>query len=325
MAVTGKQGMLLGRVKRILNIPDQEVKYRHKVLALVMLAGMIMLTGLLSPSRVSEQDRETTNVIAKQVGLQEPVRASLPFIVNISPEPVKAPEKPVTRSPKIKAPEKPAEKPVARLEDFDFIYLPEAPVSPVAPTPPAAPFVNESPGEGFSFRLPLNISDEFQVVTGAPDPRDRRSPEILRNNKIRVGQESFTTSPRYYQAIKNKAKQFEELEKLEGAIARVNMHPEQFYQEHELNAMVENMIATQGEKMKQRVQVERKSLPEKKITKPVIKTIPGDNGMTITIIQDEGQIEITVKDKRIFEAQSESAFKYKRMVEGQTQSAGKNK
>jgi hypothetical protein len=69
------------------------------------------------------------------------------------------------------------------------------------------------------------------------------------------------------------------------------------------------MISTQGEKMTQQVQVERKVAPGKKASRPVIRTIPADQGMTITIIQDEAQIEITVKDKRKFEALTESAVR----------------
>ncbi|HEX5668835.1 MAG TPA: M56 family metallopeptidase [Chitinophagaceae bacterium] len=322
MAVTGKQGLLLGRVKRILNIPDQEVKYRHKILALVMLAGMIMLTGLLTPSRVSEQNRETTNVIAEQVSLKEPERAPLPFIINISPEPARTPEKPVARTPKIKpVPQKQVEKTV---DDFEFLYIPDAPPAPLAPTPPAH-VINENNSEGFSFIMPITISDEFQMIAGAPDPRDRRSPDILRNNRVKVAKEMTTASPRYYQILKNKAKQFEELEKLEGTIARAGMHPETFFRENELNAMVESMFSAQGEKMaqevqvemktmqgekmKQRAQVERKPAPEKKAARPVIRTVPADQGMTITIIQDEAQIKIKVKDKRIFEALSGSAVR----------------
>jgi hypothetical protein len=103
------------------------------------------------------------------------------------------------------------------------------------------------------------------------------------------------------------------------------MHPETFFRENELSAMVETMIAAQGEKMAQQVQVERKTMqgekmkqrmqvernpaPGKKPARPVIRTVPADQGMTITIIQDEAQIEITVKDKRIFEAHSGSAVR----------------
>jgi hypothetical protein len=46
------------------------------------------------------------------------------------------------------------------------------------------------------------------------------------------------------------------------------------------------------------VQLERKQELRKKEVKakPLIRTLPGENGMTITIIQNDSQIEITVKD-----------------------------
>jgi hypothetical protein len=248
-------------------------------------------------------------VIAKQVSVKEPDRAPLPFIIKISPEPATTPEKPVARTPKIKSMRpKQVEKPVNIHDDFEFLYVPGAPPAPVPPTPPAI-VINESNIEGFSFRMPIAVGDEFEVIAGAPDPRDRRSPDILRNNKVKAVQEMTAASPRYYQVFKNKAKQFEELEKIEGAIAKAGMHPENFFQEHELNAMVENLVTTQGEEIKQRVQVERKKATEKKTGRPVIRTINADRGMTITIIQDEAQVEITVKDKRIFETLTESDAK----------------
>jgi hypothetical protein len=273
------------------------VKYRHKVIALVLLSGMIMLTGLLTPAWVSEQDREKTTLIAQQVTFKEPGRAPLQFMNKIATVQSPSKEKPIIKSTKYKpAPSKQSANPIAKEADFGFVYDIDAPPPPAAPVPPTPP-VNEVTNDGFYFRLPLTTSDQFNSVSGAPDPRDRKDPDILRDNKIKMEMD-LAYGPRYYQTIKNKAFQIDELEKLEGTIAKARNHQEQFFQEQEMNTMVENLISTQNMKMKPRVQVGTKNLPQKKSTATVIRTIPVENGMTITIIQDESQIEITVKDKQ---------------------------
>jgi beta-lactamase regulating signal transducer with metallopeptidase domain len=297
MAATGKHGMLLGRVKRILNLPDQEVKYRHKVLAMVLLAGMIMLTGLLTPSGVSQQDREKTTVIAQQVAMKETDRVPLPFIMKISTKQKPSQEKTFVKSLKNKPPfSKLTENSIVKETDFEFVYMPDAPPAPAAPVPPT-PLDKVITSEGLYFHLPLTPSEDLTWVSGAPDPRDRRHPDILMNNKIKITTD-LAYSPRYYQSIKNKALPFEDLEKPEGAVAKVRTHPEQFFQEQEFNTMIENLKTTQEEKVKPRVQVEIKKQPQKKATASLIRTMPVDKGMIITIIQDEAQIEITVKDKQ---------------------------
>jgi hypothetical protein len=50
VAATGSEGQLLGRVKRILKQPEQKVRYRNRLLALVLVASMIMGLTLLSPA-----------------------------------------------------------------------------------------------------------------------------------------------------------------------------------------------------------------------------------------------------------------------------------
>ncbi|HLO81528.1 MAG TPA: M56 family metallopeptidase [Chitinophagaceae bacterium] len=296
MAVTGRQGMLLGRVKRILNVPDQEVKYRHKVLALVLLAGFIMLTGLLTPARVSEQDREKTNSIAQQVALEETDRAPLPFVMKLSyPEKAPAVEKTVPKisKPKIQSPRN-FERTIADDNNSELLFAPE---TPVAPVPPPAPPVTELTSEGFNFALQFPEAEDLLKTAGAPDPRDRRHPDILRNEKFRKEQE-FSRTKDAYRVVQDNARQFQDLAKLKGNIANISAHPEQIYTEKVLEDMVENMITAQGQAITPRIQYERKKVSGTKIARPVIKAIPADNGMTITIIRNEEQIEITVKDKR---------------------------
>ncbi len=296
MAVTGKQGMLLGRVKRILNVPDQEVKYRHKLLALVMVAGLIMLTGLLTPARVSEQDREKTNSIAQQVTLKETARAPLPFVMKLDyPEQAPSVEKAVPKTPRPKLqPAKVIEEPVTDINNVELFFSPEAPVAPV---PPPAPPVNEFTSEGFNFSFQFPESEDLIKASAAPDPRDRRHPDILRNEQFRKAKE-LARSPEVYRAIQNNAKQFQDLAKLKVNMGNLSEHPEQIYNEKLLADMEENIIAGQGLSVTPRIQMERKIATGKKVARPLIRTIPVDNSMTITIIQDEEQIEITLKDKR---------------------------
>jgi hypothetical protein len=66
MAATGKESLLLGRIKRILQIPDQQVQFRHRIIAVFLLALMITFVSLLDPSKKPTENFPTASYLAKQ-------------------------------------------------------------------------------------------------------------------------------------------------------------------------------------------------------------------------------------------------------------------
>jgi len=66
MAATGKESLLLGRIKRILQIPDQQVQFRHRIIAVFFLALMIMFVSLLNPPKKQIENFPTASYLAKQ-------------------------------------------------------------------------------------------------------------------------------------------------------------------------------------------------------------------------------------------------------------------
>lgn len=127
MAATGKESLLLGRVKRILNQPEQKVKYRHKLLALVLVALLIMGLSLIDmPSKkedtiVAQNETATRtyknneNISFKQLVIQHDVAA------DIKPPAPPAPKKPVS---------------VATVDQHEAEHFhPDAPVPPPPPPP----------------------------------------------------------------------------------------------------------------------------------------------------------------------------------------------
>ncbi len=82
MAATGKESLLLGRVKRILQVPDQPIQYRHHLMALFIVASLIMFMAILNPPRT--RTFEYTAAINSQLEKQEneTLYYSLPTIFN---------------------------------------------------------------------------------------------------------------------------------------------------------------------------------------------------------------------------------------------------
>jgi hypothetical protein len=211
------------------------------------------------------------------------------------PEQAPSLEKVLHKTPRPKLqPAKVIEEPVADVNNFELLFSPEAPPAPV---PPPAPSVSEFASEGFNFNFQFPESETLMKASAAPDPRDRRHPDILRNEQFRKAKE-IAGSPEVYRAIQNNAKQFQDMAKLKVNMGKLIEHPEQIYTEKLLADMEENIIAGQGVTITPKIQMERKIAAGKKVARPLIRTIPVENGMTITIIQDEEQIEITLKDKR---------------------------
>jgi beta-lactamase regulating signal transducer with metallopeptidase domain len=297
MAVTGKQGMLLGRVKRILNIPDQEVKYRHKLLALVLLAGLIMLTAVLAPTKMSEQDRQKTNIAASQVVIGESTPVPLPFIMKIAPEPAHPPkpktilkEKKITATPQQK-------KQAEQHQEMEFVTFIETPAAPAHPVPPPAPaFPQDELIRYFNTPAPHAQQEEHLFMfKNAPDPRDRRSPDILGNSRAKTAQRRAIAAEQQRALVEGF--NMPEFEKFEESIAKIGQHAEGMAVDMELEEVMRKAFTTSPVKVK-KIQGEKMVTAPGTANRKTIRTIPVEKGMTITIIQNDEQIEITVKDSR---------------------------
>jgi beta-lactamase regulating signal transducer with metallopeptidase domain len=297
MAATGKQGMLLGRVKRILNIPDQEVKYRHKLLALVLLAGLIMLTAALTPTEVSEQDRQKTNIVASQVLTRESTPFPLPFIMKIAPEPA-SPAKPKTIIKERKN-TKTTQQKKQEIHDveMEFVTFTENPLPPAHPVAPPAPaFPPEELIRYFNAPAPhAQLEEQVFLFKNAPDPRDRRSPDILRNPKLRTAPRRATTAEQPRPIVEGFS--ISEFEKFEESMAKIGQHAEGRAMEMELEELMHKAFTTSPVKVK-KIQGEKMLAVPGTTNRKMVRTIPIEKGMTITIIQNDEQIEITVKDSR---------------------------
>jgi beta-lactamase regulating signal transducer with metallopeptidase domain len=297
MAVTGKQGMLLGRVKRILNIPDQEVKYRHKLFALVLLAGLIMLTAVLAPTKMSEQDRQKTNVVASQVVIRESAPVPLPFIMKIAPEPAHPPKpKTILKETKLTAITQ-RKKQSEQHQDMEFVTFVENPIAPAHPVPPPAPaFPPDELIRYFNTPAPHAQQEEHVFMfKNAPDPRDRRSPDILGNPRMKTAQRRAIAAEQQKALVEGFS--IPDFEKFEESIAKIGQHAEGMAVDMELEEVMRKAFTTSPVKVK-KVQGEKMLTVPSAPNRKMIRTIPVEKGMTITIIQNDEQIEITVKDSR---------------------------
>jgi hypothetical protein len=289
--------MLLGRVKRILNIPDQEVKYRHKLLALVLLAGLIMLTAVLAPAKISEQDRQKTTVAASMVTPTDLAPVPLPFIMKIPPEPAAAPKmKLVQKEKRTIVNDLQVEKPEDQYKELEFVTFAEPPVAPEHPVAPPAPaFPLEEQLRYFNVPAPHAQQEEQVFTFNAPDPRDRRSAEILGKPRMRAAQPRTIISEDQRQVVEGLS--IPEFEKFEESIAKIAQQAEGNAANMELENVMRKAFTTSPVKMK-RLQGEKMPPLPATPNRKTIRTIPVEKGMTITIIQNDEQIEITVKDSR---------------------------
>lgn len=164
MAATGKEPLLLGRVKRILNQPEQKVKYRHKLLALVLVAGMVMGLSLLDPAgkktaaptpvKTARVETVVTRFNAEPANTNKGRNNRERTDLTAKPSPL-----PALHGDHI-APVDIREEALGMLEPFEpFAPSPKAPVAPVSPVPPPA------------VAHPEDAVDPF-VFIHAPEDRD---------------------------------------------------------------------------------------------------------------------------------------------------------
>ncbi len=287
MAATGRQGLLLGRVKRILNLPDQEVKYRHKLIALVAVAGLVILTGVLAPAKTSLLDvkkdvtmltetKKRIDVLPYSSGIQ------LPYADRFQSNKTTKAKQKALKPGLPTTPNLPSA--VASKQG------PKAPLAPLPPPPPAAEI--EELASIWNFPSTGEISEiNIGKKSQAPDPRDRRHPGILINTDLAMIEQSANIARNNVDLDK-----LIRLEKDRSAMALPN--GKTMYEEGELiQPLVEDYIKTTPELQFRKIRTETMK-GYSATPKPIIHAVPGQKGMTIRIIGDENQIEITVKDKK---------------------------
>lgn len=284
LAATGKQSLLLGRVKRILNMPDQDIKYRNKLAALVAVAGLVMLTGLLTPTKTSSADQ------IKDVAVVATTHEAGPLLMAKSPSKVNL------------LPTTPAKKPLQKntRKKPQTVQAPPTAMSTTPPPPPPAPPFETVADEDFKqiWVYPSAGSPSFQEApagTRAPDPRDRRHPDILRN-----AERDLAMHPE----IMNMVREGINLEKMIVTEKKKKVLQGIYERNEEPNVELDRILFEQSIAVDPAPRIQMKKVKTeslRKITTPVmprVQTFNKEKEMTIRIIQDDEQIEITVKDRK---------------------------
>jgi beta-lactamase regulating signal transducer with metallopeptidase domain len=282
LAATGKQSLLLGRVKRILNIPDHDITYRNKLAALAAVAGLVMLTGLLTPARTSSADQKKGSpVLASAKNGEKTEIQVLPATPFIEPLPSQ------NRRPAPKQAKKPQ---VVRAPHHALPVTPPPP-----PSPPAPPAGDESISQVWVF-FPAGSpsSPEAPAPVAAPDPRDRRHPNILRN-----AERDLAVHPDIIELSKNGIT-LEKMITKEKKTKAIPGHYERYEGDYHLD--LEQVMIDQHFDMDPGVslqKVKQEAIRGIKVpATPRVETFSKDKEMTIRIIKDGEQIEITVKERK---------------------------
>jgi beta-lactamase regulating signal transducer with metallopeptidase domain len=341
IAATGKESLLLGRVKRILQVPDQQIQYRHHLMALFIVATLIMFMAILNPPRTHkyEYPEATTSRLEKQEN--ENIYYSLPTIFNSIQKElhvasgqdkiVKSREsKPVIAEKKNKKRSNSEVKvqhyagfngtPLP-IEDGYIFAFPDGPGAAVAPEKPAG--MNHA----FNFK---RSSDQKEIYERRPSPV-----EIL--GYLKSGEDETQRIRKFREdEMPGFRKTGEEMLKTRKAGGEMNT---EFFQLNEESLLkfynmieLENILANE-EKIKVAIAAQRLENPVPKVrtfqnkiirkrntlneddtsemkahalngtkevkkSKPFVRTFSGEDGTVISIIQDNGKIEITLKDNR---------------------------
>lgn len=282
LAATGKQSLLLGRVKRILNMPDHDIKYRNKLASLAAVAGLVMLTGLLTPTRTSSADQKKPFpvVITTQLATIAPVPIQpAPQFIDLTREQRK----------------KPVQKQAQRKPQEPRVPFTQLPATPPPPPPPAPTGAEEEFRQVWVFPSTGSpASPDAPVVSAAPDPRDRRHMDVLRN----IDRE-LATHPEMMDMVRNGIS----LEKMIIAEKKKKVMPG-IYEQFEVEPNVELERVLLGRAFAQEPGVQLKKIKSETFggmaapARPRVQTFNKEKEMTIRIIQDDAQIEITVKERK---------------------------
>ena len=323
MAATGKESLLLGRVKRILQIPDQQVHYRHRLLALFVLASLIMFMAILNPPKAHMhiarsgssllQQQERGNLYYSLPTIFSSIQKDFPSLNGSAENRLKNVEKKQAPSEK-----KSTEKSPGLNGLFFTGGLEEVPLAPIGETPGAvAPFPMD---DAFAFAFPhgpvivmapvfpadKNHFSEFQqnaeqareFAFRQPSPDEwkifRKREEDIPDEILRLNEESLAN---FYSMIdtENKMANQGKLkiaitgQKLENLMPRFKSFQDKIIRKN-------NSLNEQGLRELETDLIQ--NTRERIRSKPAVRTFSSEDGTIISIFQDNGKIEITLKDNR---------------------------
>jgi hypothetical protein len=331
VAATGSEGQLLGRVKRILKQPEQKVRYRNRLLALVLVAGMIMGLTLLSPA---PKDGQAQMLAVTPVHTEGPAqfirsKASMPEL--LKKEPVQEKKRniqPLLRKEKGKQealmPEKPEifDEPATPAlngiaEEISIFEVPVAPLPPPAPRSPKSPraprpavpyqpYEPMAPPQGYPALAPLDeVMQEFPKLIQIEGLNEKELVAIfheIKDKHLNVNGQLFAQAEQELAALKNMARMSEARQKLMEDQQRKNIELKR--QQERIRVLVPgrkvkpgNVSETSSDKVNEEKTASRNYTYAFGSSKPKVKTFKDESGLTISIMEDEQQIRILFSNK----------------------------
>ena len=331
VAATGSEGQLLGRVKRILKQPEQKVRYRNRLLALVLVASMIMGLTLLSPA---PKDGQAQMLAVTPVHTEGPAqfirsKASMPEL--LKKEPVQEKKRniqPLLRKEKGKQealmPEKPEifDEPATPAlngiaEEISIFEVPVAPLPPPAPRSPKSPraprpavpyqpYEPMAPPQGYPALAPLDeVMQEFPKLIQIEGLNEKELVAIfheIKDKHLNVNGQLFAQAEQELAALKNMARMSEARQKLMEDQQRKNIELKR--QQERIRVLVPgrkvkpgNVSETSNDKVNEEKTASRNYTYAFGSSKPKVKTFKDESGLTISIMEDEQQIRILFSNK----------------------------
>lgn len=325
VAATGSEGQLLGRVKRILKQPEQKVRFRNRLLALVLVAFMIMGLALLSPAPKEGQAELLAVAPVHMDGPAQFIRskAALPALsqteaaleskTRVQPLLKKEKAKPETQIAKMEtSPVEQAPPSLHRLvEELDVFEAiapvpppaPKSPQSPRAHRPPASyqPYDPVAPHQGYPALTPLDeIVQEFPKLLQIEGLNEKEMVAVfneIKDKQMKVYGQNNEKGEQELAAFKNMARLFETRQKIAADQHRKQVEINK--QQERIRVMVpgrkvktDNISETSGDKLKEQTSGSRNYTYAFASAKPRVKTFRDESGLTISIVEDEQQIRI---------------------------------
>lgn len=331
VAATGSEGQLLGRVKRILKQPEQKVRYRNRLLALVLVALMIMGLSLLAPA---PKDSQMQILAVAPVHTDGPVqfirsKATLPELLTSEPIPEKKPapqtlpkkNKDLQKTPALERTGSPDELNGPSLpgivEELTMFETPLAPLAPVAPVKPKAPratrpanpyqpYEPATPAQGYPAPAPLEeLIQEFPRIIRMEGMNDKEIVAIFNEMKekhITINGQVFAQAEREMAELKNVYRVAEARQKLMEDQQR--RQAERNRQQEKIRVISPERKARSGHNNEPaKVKINDPSSGSRNYTfayasvKPKVRTFKDESGLTIQIVEDEQQIRIHLSNR----------------------------
>lgn len=332
VAATGSEGQLLGRVKRILKQPEQKVRYRNRLLALVLVAGMIMGLSLLSPAPKDGQAQQLLAVTPVHTeGPAQFIRSKAAFPALLNKEPAQEKKQniqPLQRKEKkgqdvqalnIQDPFDALPPPPSApdiLEEFKLFDAPVAPVAPPAPRSPKSPnaqrppapyqaYEPPMPAQGFPTPVPLEeLIQEFPNLIRLEGMNEKDLVAIfneMKDKHLNVNGQLFAQAEQELAAMKHLSRISEARQKR--AEAEERRHIELKRQQERIRVTVPGRRVKpatsepSGNKENDQTTVYRNYSYAFAAAKPKVKTFKDESGLTISIVEDEQQIRIQFSNR----------------------------